>query len=217
MKYEKAFITGCDHTNEWMMPWFVENYKKHNTTPLIFADFGVSDINKIKSLHNFHAIMNAQSNDEVKGWFKKPKIMCSSPAEKTVWIDTDCQILTNIEDIFDLLEPNKLNMVEDKPWTLRRGTNGPWYNSGVVGFIGKPMILRNWAEWVKNTTESGDQEVLYAKLDMMQKLTYINPLPNEYNWLRLQLEHDDQDSWNKKIIHWTGHKGKLKIKEMMNG
>ena len=78
------------------------------------------------------------------------------------------------------------------------------------------MILKNWAEWVKNTTESGDQEVLYAKLDMMQKLTYINPLPNEYNWLRLQLENDNQDSWNKKIIHWAGHKGKLKIKEMMN-
>tara|TARA_B100000965_G_C19331172_1_gene643081 strand:+ start:102 stop:755 length:654 start_codon:yes stop_codon:yes gene_type:complete len=216
MKSEKVFITGCDHTNEWMMPWFVENYKKHNTAPLIFADFGVSDLNKIKSLHNFYALMNAQSNDEGKGWFKKPKVMCSSPSEKTVWLDTDCQVLTNIEDIFDLLEPNKLNMVEDKPWTARRGTNGPWYNSGVVGFIGQPMILKNWAEWVKNTTESGDQEVLYAKLDMMQKLTYINPLPNEYNWLRLQLENDNQDSWNKKIIHWTGHKGKLKIKEMMN-
>ena len=216
MKYNTAFITGCDHTNEWMMPWFVENYKKHNTAPLIFADFGVSDINKIKSLHNFHAIMNAQSDNGGKGWFKKPKVMCSSPAHKTVWLDTDCQVLTNIEDIFDLLEPNKLNMVEDKPWTARRGTNGPWYNSGVVGFIGQPMILRNWAEWVKNTEEVGDQEVLYAKLDMMQKVTYINPLPNEYNWLRLQLEHDNQNSWNKKIIHWTGYNGKLRIKEMMN-
>ncbi len=214
MKYDKAFITGCDYTNEWMIPWFVENYKKHNTAPLIFANFGVKNLDSIKGY--FNSVMHAE-DDDVKGWFKKPKVMYSSPAHKTVWLDTDCQVLTNIEDIFDLLEPNKLNMVEDKPWTLRRGYNGPWYNSGVVGFIDKPIILRNWVSWVQeNTTETGDQEVLYSNLDMMQKVTYINPLPNEYNWLRLQLEHDNQNSWNKKIVHWTGQKGKDRIKEMMN-
>ena len=216
MKYDKAFITGCDHTSEWLIPWFVENYKKHNTAPLIFANFGVKNLDSIKG--HFHEIINVEDSSEVKGWFKKPKVMCSSPAHKTVWLDTDCQVIDNIEDIFDLLKPNKLNMVEDKPWTLRRGINGPWYNSGVVGFIGRPIILTNWLNWVKeNKTEHGDQEVLYAKLDIMGKLTYINPLPNEYNWLRLQLEHDNQNSWNKKIIHWTGPHGKDRIREMMNG
>ena len=143
--------------------------------------------------------------------------MLLSPSNKTVWIDVDCQVIDNIDGIFDLLEPNKLNMVEDKPWTKRRGENGAWYNSGVVGFIGKPKILNLWAQWVmENTTQVGDQEVLYSRLDQLQKLMHINPLPNEYNWLRLQLEHDNQNSWKKKIIHWTGHKGKLRIKEMMN-
>ena len=215
MKYDKAFLTGCDHFGEWLIPWFVENYKKHNTAPLIFANFGVKNLDSIKG--HFDAIINAEDSSEVKGWFKKPKVMCSSPAHKTVWLDTDCQVIDNIDGIFDLLKPNKLNMVEDKPWTLRRGVNGPWYNSGVVGFIGQPMILRNWFNWVKeNKTEAGDQEVLYSNLDIMGKLTYINPLPNEYNWLRLQLEHDNQNSWNKKIVHWTGQKGKDRIKEMMN-
>ena len=69
---------------------------------------------------------------------------------------------------------------------------------------------------MENTTQVCDQEVLYSRLDQLQKLMHINPLPNEYNWLRLQLEHDNQNSWKKKIIHWTGHKGKLRIKEMMN-
>ena len=39
-KYDKVFLTGCDEKTEWMLPWFVENYKKHNDTPLIFANFG---------------------------------------------------------------------------------------------------------------------------------------------------------------------------------
>ena len=69
-------------------------------------------------------------------------------------------------------------MVEDKPWTKRRGENGAWYNSGVVGFIGKPKILNLWAQWVmENTTQVGDQEVLYSRLDQLQKLMHINPLP----------------------------------------
>ena len=214
MKYNQAFLTGCDHTNEWMLPWFIENYKKYNTTPLIFANFGVRDIDSIKN--HFHAVINLTQLNE-KGWFKKPEAMLNCPSHKTVWIDTDCQILTNIEDMFNLLKPGVLNMVEDKPWTLRRNTNGSWYNSGIVGFIDKPKILSEWAKWVMmNQNEVGDQEVLYAKLDPLQKLTYINPLPNEYNWLRLQLEHDNQDSWNKKIIHWSGLKGKDRIKDMIN-
>ena len=142
--------------------------------------------------------------------------MLNCPAEKTVWIDTDCQVLQNIESVFSLLQPNKLNMVEDKPWTKRRGENGAWYNSGVVGYIGKPPILRQWADWILESNEIGDQEVLYERLDPLEKLTYINPLPNEYNWLRVQIEHDDQDSWNKKVVHWTGYKGKKRIMDQIN-
>ena len=214
--YEKAFVTGCDKQHEWLLPWFIKNYRLYNSSPLVFADFGISDL---KIIHGkVDAIIDL--TDETEGWnnvFKKPEAMLLCPSKNTVWIDTDCEILTSIEGIWRLLEPNKLNMVEDKPWTKRRPEKGSWYNSGVVGFIDKPQILRQWAQWIKESREVGDQEVLYANLDQLQKLTYINPLPNEYNWLRLQLEHDDQNSWNKKIIHWTGRKGKDRIEERMNG
>ena len=213
MKYDRAFLTGCDYKHEWILPWFFKNYKKHNDTPLVFADFGIK--NRDLLTDNVHAIVNLANTTE-QGWFKKPKAMLNCPAEKTVWIDTDCEILSNVDDIFDLLKPNKLNMVEDKPWTKRRGQYGTWYNSGVVGFIGKPIILKQWAKWILESNQIGDQEVLYERLDQLQKLTYINPLPNEYNWLRVQLENDNQNSWDKKIIHWTGYKGKEKIKELIN-
>ena len=54
-------------------------------------------------------------------------------------------------------------------------------------------------------------------------MTYIAELPNIYNWLRLQVEHDGEDSPNKKIMHWTGEKGndrirgKMKVKEFIDG
>ena len=183
MQYEKAFLTGCDKHHEWMLPWFIRNYRLYNSSPLIFADFGISDV---KIIHGkVDAIIDL--TDETEGWnnvFKKPEAMLLCPSKNTVWIDTDCEILTSIEGIWKLLEPNKLNMVEDKPWTKRRPEKGSWYNSGVVGFIDKPQILRQWAKWIGESNEVGDQEVLYARLVKLQKLTYINPLPNEYNWLR---------------------------------
>ena len=38
----KVFLTGCDNNTEWQLPWFVHNYRKHNTIPLVLADFGMS-------------------------------------------------------------------------------------------------------------------------------------------------------------------------------
>ena len=52
--------------------------------------------------------------------------------------------IQNIDEIFDLLEPQKLSMVEDKPWSWRRGH--VWHNSGVVGFILSTEYPQNGSE-----------------------------------------------------------------------
>ena len=50
--FKTAFLTGCDEITEWMLPWFLENYSKHNNTPLIFANFGVSK-DCLKAIQSF--------------------------------------------------------------------------------------------------------------------------------------------------------------------
>jgi len=210
--YDQAFLTGCDKSTEWMLPWFIKNYKKHNDNPIIFSNFGVSDhvLRIVES--NFHAVMDMTKVKE-KGWFKKPRSMLYSPSKKTVWIDTDCQILDDISPIFDMLEKDKLCMVEDKPWSERRGA--VWHNSGVVGFIDKPIILHQWCQEVHDNPTIGDQETLHTILNPITKIKYIKDLPNEYNVMRLQIQ-DDGYSGDKKIIHWTGKKGKERIRNIMN-
>lgn len=212
-KYNKVFLTGCDKNTEWMLPWFVENYKKHNDTPLIFANFGCSEEMQNYVFEQFHAILNFKNN-ELQGWFMKPLAMMTCPSVETVWIDTDCEVLGNISDIFKLIKNEKLLMAEDKPWIKRRSE--VWHNSGVVGFRNKPQILRAWLEQVKAGQTVGDQEVLHSMLNPLSRITYIEDLPTEYNWLRIHLD-DGFDSPNKKIVHWTGRKGKDKIRSLMNG
>ena len=111
-----------------------------------------------------------------------------------------------------MLEPNKLNMVQDKPWTTRG--QELWHNSGVVGFIDKPSILYQWAKAVREDPVQGDQEVLHLMLNPITKIAYINDIPNEYNVLRLQTEIDGYTG-PIKVMHWTGQNGKDKIKAML--
>ena len=67
--YDEAFLTGCDEGHEWILPWFIKNYKKHCKKPLIFADFGLSDLGRAVVRENVHAVMDLTKVEE-RGWFK---------------------------------------------------------------------------------------------------------------------------------------------------
>lgn len=215
--FDKVFLTGCDKNSEWMLHWWLSEYSKHNNTPVIFADFGVSKY-MLSSVKNAFDHVITLKPHKTKAWFLKPEAMfkASKLAKKVCWIDTDCHVLDDISGVFKYTVPNKLSMVEDKPWSSRRGSK--WHNSGVVAFEGTPPILKEWMLQTKINAEEGDQEVLHMMMrnDPLRRYTYIEDLPNEYNWLRIQLMKDDQDSEKKKIVHWTGYIGKKHIEELIN-
>lgn len=208
--FNKLFITGCDSKTQWMLPWFMKNFWDNNPkSELIVYDFGM----KRPSARN---VRNFTGNQD-KGWFKKPAAMidASRLADSVCWLDTDCQIMDNIEDIWDYVEPNKLGMVEDVPWSTRR--KEVWHNSGVVAFTRKPIILDEWAAAVSQNPKVGDQEVLHSLVrEGFRRDIHITSLPREYNTLRLDFL-DNTAPKSPKIIHWTGAKGKEKIRELMNG
>jgi len=212
---EELVITGCDSKTEWQLPWFLDNYLKHNRIPICVANFGVTEeTRQWLATHPFiHCIMDLKETSDIKAWFHKPTAMFHLPAKKGVWLDTDCQVLDNIGKIFRLIEQDKLLMAVDRPWLKRRGEL--WHNSGVVGWTGRPEILQKWITAIKENPNVGDQEVLHSILNPITMMKYIKELPNEYNWLRLQIENDGEDSPSKKIVHWTGEKGNDRIRGMM--
>jgi hypothetical protein len=208
MKFSKLFITGCDKNTEWMLPWFIDNFTKNNDCPLMIFDFGMSP-------------EVAQRVDAVKvkgqdvGWFKKPKAMIQATKHATniCWLDTDCHVQANIADIFDYVESNKIAMVEDAPWSKRRGEK--WHNSGVVAFHDRPNILDEWATAVAANPQVGDQEVLHSLVKGgMRRMIHITDLPRKYNTLRLDIDDGTAPS-DTAVMHWTGHKGKDIIRKMM--
>ncbi len=209
-----VFLTGCDKNTEWQLKWFHEEYSIHNKTPIVFANFGVSKDVLAWAEENFHEVMDMTKEKE-KGWFLKPISMkwCGQKYSKTCWIDTDCHVLDTIDEIFDLSKPDKLGMVQDRPWTTR--TKEMWHNSGVVLFEGVPKILREWIQEVKQNPSKGDQETLHYYLKTpLNVLIFIQDLPFIYNTLRLD-HQDGVAGKNAKVHHWTGAKGNDIIKGIM--
>jgi len=216
MKSSNIFVTGCDRNTEWMLPWFITNFRKHNPDAKIcLFDWGMSKQMRSEGVFLFDHIITMKN---AKGWFNKPMALkkLSKIANKVCWLDTDCEVLDNIEEIFRIIVPGKLNMVVDEPWTKRR--NSTWHNSGVIAFEGCPEILNRWVKKSKNISSHpnplyGDQDILHELLpDQIVRMSHINDLPKEYNTLRLDLK-DGTHPKHIKIMHWTGKKGKLRIKE----
>ncbi len=197
---KNLFITGYDSSNEWFLSWFLKNFNENSDTPLLTYDFD-----------EFEA-----PTQGVKNWFKKPFAMldAANKASKVCWLDLDMHIKRNIDGIFDLTEPNKLAMVEDVPWSRRRGEK--WHNSGVVAFQGKPTILQDWCSEVSLNPIQGDQEVLHSMMtDSLKRMTYIKDLPREYNTLRIDFL-DGTNPDKPRIVHWTGQKGKEHIRKIID-
>lgn len=212
-RYDECVITGCDHVTEWQLNWFIDNYGQHERRPLIVCDFGMSPRYKQYCAQHpaVYGVMNlAETKDE--GWFNKPIAMFNSPAKKTLWLDTDCEVKSPLAPLFKMIVPGKLNMVEDKPWTKRR--NETWHNSGVVGLIDRPKILHDWCNAVRENPKTGDQEVLHSLLNPITRMAHINELPFEWNVMRLATDLDGYKG-PIRIQHHTGKKGKEKIKGLM--
>jgi len=216
--YRRNFLTGCDSNTEWQLPWFLENFLRWSSVPLIIADFGmsedmVSNLKEHPAYNKRFVIMPIES--PVEGWFKKPRAIYNATLSgfRTCWLDTDCQINGDIDSIWDHFEHGKLGMVIDRPWTTRRPQNGDWYNSGVV-MTDRNLVLESWMLRTESAPEQGDQEVLHYMYSPIEKLSKIYPLPHTYNTLRIDYI-DNIAVKDPIVIHHTGRKGNEKIREMM--
>ena len=98
--YNRVFITGCDAKTEWMLPWFIKEYKRHNDTPILLCNFGMTAEAVEQARLDFDDIYEVP-RQKATGWFYKPSAMLRAPAIEKVWIDTDIHVLGDISGIFN--------------------------------------------------------------------------------------------------------------------
>lgn len=208
----KGYLTGVDSNYEWLLPWWVSNVRRHSSLPICIHDYGMSEGMRTWAKEHFDHYKLFTKHPKC-AWFYITNSLICSPFDKTVWLDSDCEVISYIDDIFDLVEPGKISL------TLDVGRPPGWWATGVVGIQGTSDLLLAWDHIMGTEEHRGDQEALKSLLDRSSFSSSIITLPIEYQWLRVQLVRG-QDSPHKKVVHWTGPTGKeiikQKIKEQQN-
>ena len=200
-------LTGVDSNHEDLLPWWLNNAIKHNSNENIGVwDFGMSSVMRERIQKEYPDVWLSVALDKRSdsGWFYKLHAIIDAPEKRVAWLDIDCEILTNIEDVFDLVPPDMIGLTRD--WV-----RGNWWATGVIVVNDRPDLLYKWNDRLLSGNIRGDQEALEA---LIGKNTHeeIQELPQDYQWLRLSIANG-KDSPTKKVVHWTGPEGKRIIRE----
>lgn len=229
-------IVGSDQTQEWILPWWWAHYRKTNTHPVTFVDFGLTEEKKqwcrdrgelihLPVAHIFVAEQEEVAPHDIAdwekqfgprvwqartAWFKKPLACLQSPFRRSLWLDIDCEIRTSIAPLFEACDhPSGIAMAKD---LVAPKLEYPTYNSGVVAFRRGLPLIEEWATQVfeRNRTFGGDQEIL-SKL-IAEKDLQISQIHGHWNWSRCCGPHDEAN-----IFHWHGDNGRAVIRQQLNG
>jgi hypothetical protein len=231
---QEGIVVASDLSQEWILPWWISHYQKHNAYPIAFVDFGMSQEMKKWCANQGELILLpiadifvcdktdmdpalADALEEAHGnqfwllrnaWFKKPLACLQTPFLKSLWIDIDCQVRGPLKPIFDQFGENLAiarDLIEIRKEALS-SKDIPVYNSGVLGFKRGLEVVQIWADrcFEKNHEFRGDQDILNAILQ--EKNTPIREISPLYNWSRCS-----QDNPEAVVIHWHGPQGKATI------
>lgn len=205
----KGVITGCDANCEWMLPWWHNHYIKTNSYPIMFADFGMSK-NMRKWCSN-HGIVVPIANKVPKAWFKKPYAILNAPFELMIWVDLDCEIRKDLAPLFDYASKG-VGLTKDKhtPFCEKYVKRSESVATGVVATYQNNESIIKWINAIESNSHKlrGDQEAFNS---ILRTISDVVIMPPECQWLRM----DGDNNPDTIIMHWTGHKGKSKIKASM--
>ncbi len=233
---DEGIIVGSDLSQEWLLPWWWEHYRRWNNYPVAFIDFGMSQESKawckkrgslisLPVADIFVAEKNQIDSEVISawegaygrefwhnrnGWFKKPLACLLSPFQKTIWIDSDCEIRGALKEVFDFCEHSS-GIAIAKEQNDKQPLAWVGYNSGVIVFKRGVVLLEEWADhsFERNHEYPGDQDILSVIIH--DKNLKIGDLPLIYNWSRCSAINPQAV-----ILHWHGNYGKATIAHQLN-
>jgi hypothetical protein len=171
----KGIVVGCDQNQEWLLSWWWNHYCKHNSYPVVFVDFGLTEKARLwcrergqvlslkEDCHLKKVPTTHQKAWETRAgpiwpfrsaWFKKPLAALSAPFEYSCWIDLDCEIKGPLEPLFTVIAKGVDIALVPEPENVQRNDLAQnlifpgeiTYNSGVFAFRKNSPILNHWAK-----------------------------------------------------------------------
>ena len=237
----RGVIIASSKEQEWLLPWWWENYSKHNAFPVTFVDFGLSEDGKsfcrqkgeLVEIPFFPSIGKKEETEKEKllfwetiyrsntwkdkrsFWHKKSIALLQTPYEYTLWLDTDCEVHTCLDPLFEqiakedsiLICPDPAEIQESEKAKGHISAEEVIFNSGVIGFTRESKYIMEWAQHtvVAHGSYFGDDSLLSRLI--YEKKWPVQQLDPLYNWRQIT----QGKQLDVKITHWVGEAGKFLI------
>ncbi len=166
-------ITGVDKNHEDLVIWWYEQVRKHNPNVKIgIWDFGMSFVMRevVKGIYAW--LSDPITHSSNIGWFNKTRAVINTPSQSVAWLDVDCQVLQNIEEIFSLVPPDTIGLTRD--WVRDN-----WWATGVIVVNDRPKLLEHLNNKFIKTAIRADQEKLDERVGKKEH-QQIQEQPQEY-------------------------------------
>jgi len=237
----RGVIVASDERQEWLLPWWFENYAKHNTFPITFIDLGLSPEGKefciergeLVSIPDYSALGLKEETDPEKAlfwertygtrswwskrecWHKKPIALLQTPYEHTLWLDTDCEVRGNLDPVFDIVATSGAIVIceETEETQAFDREQGNIFPDEILFNSGVIGFVRGSAYIMEWAGATLSKHGSYwGDQDLLSRLIYENKWPVQIL--------DPMYNWRElakgkhpdvKISHWLGEKGKFFI------
>ncbi len=211
----QGVIVGCDRNQEWLLSWWWDHYSKHNSYPVAFFDFGMSQQAANWCRQRGRCIelgadcpLKTLSPTRKKSWekragpiwpfrsawFKKPFAFLSCPFDLGCWIDLDCEIKGPLDPLFNCLAFGTEIALVREPENVQQNDLAHklilpgeiTYNSGVIAFRRGAGILSHWAELSLHSNDRFMSDQNALSRAIFLRRPQLLELPAIYNWKKDQ-------------------------------
>ncbi len=238
----EGILLGCDRAQEWLLPWWWENYSKSNADPIAFVDFGLSaetrfwceQIGTVVDLQappfavpgksavdgETASVWEEMYKEDVwnlrQAWFRKPHAMLLSPFERTIWIDCDCEVLGNLKPLFAHCQhPSGVGLVREPDSSQDRSRAQKLLHDREILYNSGVVVFAKGSPLIQKWAEcciDGSQQ-FWGDQDVLSRLIYLHHFAVS--------EVDRIYNWRISqglnlraiILHWVNASGKRYIQE----
>lgn len=226
-----GILVGTDKTQEWLLPWWWERYSAHNTLPVAFVDFGMSDEARqwceargqcldapapfALTPHTHFAEdkrrrWEARCGDSIwhfrAAWFRKPTAFQRTPFDITCWLDLDCEVRCNLSSLFGELDDADLAMAPEPAYVQQKDDAYGFLLPGEVSYNSGVVVFRKGAKILREWVElaRGCNELFISDQNALSRAIYLHEPPFKELSAQWNWSPSVGESPEARIVHFHG-------------
>ncbi|KPK65880.1 MAG: hypothetical protein AMK73_01655 [Planctomycetes bacterium SM23_32] len=218
---ERGVLVGFDAACEWLVPWWFDNFHKHNTLPVAFADFGMSEAMR-GWCGDRGRMVDVTDVPVARACFRKPFAILRAPFKEVLSLEPDCEVRGSVRPLLESCRGSGVALAPAaKGRSVAAEATDGWFamctpdttmwDAGIIAVNHGHSFVTDWAAeaLAREQEYKGDNEALARVI--AQGGYEVSRMPPSLAFNRYR--GPDNGS---AVFHWTGTRGKVILKERLD-